>query len=82
MMFLFVRVASSQSGVDNRYTEECSFGTSNANRPLPVPPERYSTYETVPCDNQKTTTVNSALCNASGKPLVDISYCAFCCRLA
>jgi len=59
---LFVRVVSRESTVN---IEKKSLRTSNVNRPLPVPSEHCTIYETVPDDNQKTAAVNSASCNTS-----------------
>jgi len=66
-LYLCLRVVSRKARVNNRYIdmEDTSFRASNTNRPLPAPPERCSTYETVPADNQKTSTTNTAFCNTS-----------------
>jgi len=65
---LFVRVASCKSVVDSRYIgmEEESLTARNTSRPLPLPPESSSTYETVPCISQNTSSPNSSVCKPQG----------------
>ena len=53
--------------MDKRYidVEAKRLRTSNTNRPLPVPIDHSSIYETMPDDHQKTAAVNPASCNTS-----------------